>query len=137
MAKNETAKAAASLSLFQPGDSVEHSKAERRNLPQTVNHADVPVSQAITGEIIKVIDSPVTTIKGKLLWLRHENGTEFIFPCTGVIRMAFARGVKTDKLAAHLQKEVGKIFIAKRGPDNIGKKNVLAFDVFTADKPKK
>ena len=110
-------------------------KAERRNMPQMLKPGEVPEGAVVSGEIIKVVDSPVSTVKGKLLWLRHDNGTEFLFPCTGVIRNALAPGVEAGKeLQAALEKEIGKTFIAKRMPSKQSakyKKEMYMFDVFT------
>lgn len=110
-------------------------KAERRNLPQMVKPGEVPLGGIVSGEIVRVVDSPVSTVKGKLLWLRHESGQEFLFPCTGVVRNALAPGVEAGKeLQAALEKEIGKTFIAKRLPSktsNKYKKEMYMFDVFT------
>lgn len=111
---------------------------ERMNLPQMVKPGDVPLEGIVSGEIVKICNSPVSTVKGKLLWLRHENGTEFMFPCTGVVRNALAPGVEGDKdLVAALEKHVGKTFIAKRTPGKQSakyKKEMFMFDVFLAAK---
>lgn len=124
------------LKLFGSPSKLDESKLVRRNLPPMVKPGDVPVDGVVTGEIVKIVDSMVTTVKGKLLWLRHESGTEFLFPCTGVIRNALVPGVKDDgaELKKALEKEIGKTFVAKRLPDktsNKFKKNMFMFDVFT------
>lgn len=115
-------------------------KVVRRNLPQMVKPGDVPLGQTLTGEIVKIVDSPVSTVKGKLLWLRHESGQEYLFPCTGVIRSALAPGVSKedengDKLQKVLEKEIGNVLIVTRKADKQSekyKKNMFMFDVFTA-----
>lgn len=109
-------------------------KAERRNMPQMIKPGDVPMDGIVTGKIIKIVDSPVTTVKGKLLWLQHEGGQEFTFPVTGVIRNALCPGVEEKELRAALEKEIGKTFIAKRLPGKISgkfKKEMFMFDVYT------
>jgi hypothetical protein len=110
-------------------------KAERRNMPQMIKPGEVPLGGIVSGEIVKIVDSPVSTVKGKLLWLRHDNGTEFLFPCTGVVRNALAPGMEPGKeLQAALEKEIGKTFIAKRLPSKTSakyKKEMYMFDVFT------
>lgn len=126
---------AGALTLFSKGDVALTLK--RRNTPQMVKPGDVPIGEAISGEILDICDSPTTTIKGKLLWLRHESGQEFTFPVTGVIRNALAPGVEEDKLMEHLKKEIGNLFVAKRNPDKVTTKfdkkgkNMFMFDVFT------
>jgi len=127
----------AMLALFQTKDTAKLDKLERRNMPAMVKPGDVPMDGVVSGEIMKIVESPVTTIKGKLLWLRHESGQEFTFPCTGVIRNALAPGVDGEKLDKALQAEVGKMFYAKRAPDRQNtkyKKAMFMFDVFTSAK---
>lgn len=132
----------AMLALFQANNErIEQLKLERRNLPQMIKPSEVPVGGAIMGEIIKIVDSPVTTVKGKLLWLKHESDQEFLFPCTGVIRSALAPGIERDseKLQTVLEKEIGKIFIAKAQgtkPSKQGGRDMFMFDVYTTAKPK-
>ncbi len=113
-------------------------KIERMNMPQMVKPGEVPMDGIVSGLIMKVVDSPVATVKGKLLWLKHSTGQEFTFPCTGVIRNALAPGVENGKdLSAALEKHVGKTFIAKRTPSKQSqkyKKEMFMFDVFLADK---
>lgn len=112
-------------------------KAERRNLPQMVKPGEVPEGGVVSGEIVKVVDSPVSTVKGKLLWLRHlETGHEFLFPCTGVVRNALAPGVEADskELQKALESEIGKVFLARRLPSKTSgkyKKEMFMFDVYT------
>lgn len=129
------------LALISPADSLGGLKnVKRRNLPQMVKPDEVPEGSAVTGEIIAIVDSPVSTIKGKLLHLKHATGREFLFPCTGVIRSALAPGIKDDegeKLKKALQADIGKIFVAQRMPDKVSgkfKKKMFVFDVYTADK---
>jgi len=129
----------AMVALFaaNPEASARLDKLERRNMPQMVKPGDVPMNGIISGEILKVVDSPVSTVKGKLLWLRHDSGAEFTFPCTGVIRNALAPGKDGKELDAALEKEIGKTFYAKRTPDKQSakyKKSMFMFDVFTSSK---
>lgn len=136
----------AMVALFAAsGAEAKLAKLERRNMPQMFKPSDVPIGGIVSGEIIKVVDSPVTTVKGMLLWLRHESGQEYTFPCTGVIRNALAPGKKEGKeLTDALDKEVGKMFYAKRlenkpskyNADLAGKvkKEMFMFDVFTSNK---
>lgn len=110
---------------------------KRRNMPTMILPADVPFNSVISGEIIAIVDSPVATIKGKLLHLKHASGQEFTFPCTGVIRNALAPGKKDKEADEALKKEVGKMFYAQRladKPNKQYKKNMYMFDVYTSDK---
>lgn len=133
--------ASKALALFTAGDAVPVFKnLKRRNLPQMVKPDEIPVGGAIVGEIMEIVDSPVATIKGKLLWMKHDSGREFLFPCTGVIRSALAPGIKDDDskgLRTALEKEIGKMLVAKRMPDKESgkfKKRMFVFDVYTAEK---
>lgn len=136
MAKEAAANATPStaLAIFQTGGEVDMSKMKRRNMPQMVKAGDVPVDAVITAEIVDVVDSPVSTVKGKLLWLRAPNGQEFTFPCTGVIRNALAPGKDDKEVKDVLEKLKGKTLVLKRTPDKQSakfKKNMFMFDVFT------
>ena len=129
---------AAMIALFAKPQ-VDMTKLVRRNMPMLVKPDSVPVGGAVTGEIIAIVNSPVSTVKGKLIWLKHVSGTEFTFPCTGVIRNALCPGISGDKeLEAALNKEVGKQFVAVRQADKpstkYGGKNMFMFDVFTTNK---
>src|SRR5229473_8059828 len=73
----------AMLALFSQPTKTDVTKMERVNMPQMIKPDAVPVGGCISGTIIAIVNSPVSTVKGKLLWLRHENGTEYTFPCTG------------------------------------------------------
>lgn len=118
--------------LFTCKETPDFDKMQRRNLPTLVKHSDVPAGGMVSGEIVKIVDSPVTTIKGKLLWLRHESGAELTFPITGPVRSALAPGLDGDAYDKALEKEVGKNFFAKRTESKESGK--IAFDVFTSDK---
>ena len=129
-----------SLTTIFSSEVVDEKKVVRRNLPPLVKPNDVPVGSVVSGEIVKVVNSQVSTVKGKLLWLRHESGTEFLFPVTGTIRSALVPGIGTDdgpQLQAELEKEIGNTFIAKRLENKMSdkyKKSMFMFDVFTSSK---
>lgn len=132
----QQAPATNALAIFQTGDAVEVdlSKMKRRNMPQMVKPGDVPVGSVIQAEIVDVVDSPVSTVKGKLLWLRAPNGQEFTFPCTGVIRNALAPGKDDKEVKEVLEKLKGKTLVLKRTADKQSakfKKSMFMFDVFT------
>jgi hypothetical protein len=133
-----SAPSAAMVALFEPrdGGKLDLSELERRNQPRMYKPEEVPIGGAVVAVIVKNVPSPVSTVKGRLLWLRHENGEEFTFPCTGVIRNALAPGVDNEKeLVAALDKFNGKVLVAKRTPDKISgkyKKAMFMFDVFTS-----
>lgn len=117
---------------------------KRLNLPTLLKPSQVPIwtpehPVVLRGTVVKVCDSPNTTIKGKLLWLKCANGTEVTFPCTGVIRNALAPGVKddSDKLDAALNEYVGKELVFRRNPDKENgkfKKSMFMFDVLMGSK---
>ena len=121
--------------VANPG-SVDLSQFTRRNLPQMVKPGEIPVGGVVTAEIIAVVDSPVSTVKGKLLHLRNEAGKEFTFPATGTIRNALAPG-KTedgDELQKALEKFVGKLIVLERAEDKMSakyKKTMFMFNVYT------
>lgn len=125
------------LALFATGDAaaaVDLSKFKRRNMPQMVKPGDVPIGGVITAEIMDIVDSPVSTVKGKLLWLKTASGQEFTFPCTGVIRNALAPGKDGAELEKTLKTFIGKTLVAKRNQDKTSqkyKKSMFMFDVFT------
>jgi len=140
----------AMIALFAPSKTIDATKLVRRNMPQMIKPGDVPLGAIVSGEIIRICQSPVSTVKGKLLWLKHESGTEFTFPCTGVIRNALIPGIKgpTDEMkdaerdaaektmTAALEKEIGKTFYAKRleSKPSKYKKEMFMFDVYTSNK---
>jgi hypothetical protein len=110
------------LALIQSG------KAQRRNMPKMVKPSDIPVGGMVVGEIVRFVNSPVSTIKGKLVWLKLESGQEITFPVTGVIRAA---------LSDNLDEEIGKILIAKREESIQNKKfgrDMYLFTIFTTEK---
>jgi hypothetical protein len=135
----------AMLALFKPLDPAKLEKLKRRNIPRMIKPDQVPIGSVVSGKIHAIVNSPTSEVKGKLLWLVNESGTEFTFPVTGVIRSALAPGIKNDddKLTAHLEKELGKTFYARRQPDGEdlkhgtepdGKgKKMFVFDVFTSE----
>lgn len=114
---------------------------KRRNMPRMVLPKTVPIGSAISGEIMAILDSPTSAIKGKLLHLKHESGAEFCFPATGVIRQALAPGATEKDLVATLEKNVGKLLVVKRLEDGTttkycapgeAAKKMFVFDVFTS-----
>lgn len=131
---------AAMLALFNAPGSITLSNSQRLNMPAMLKPKDFPIDAVLQGEIVKIVDSPVTTVKGKLLWLRLAGGKEITFPCTGVVRSALAPGVEADDkkaLQAALDKHVGKVLSLKRGIDGSSTKynrSVFMFEVFLSDK---
>lgn len=135
------------LSMFGPATTKELPKnIVRRNLPPMVKPGDVPVGVTVSGVIVKFINSMNSTIKGKLIWLRHESGKEFLLPLTGQIRTALFPGIKTMKdgqvdyseldKAIEKGEEVGKTLFATRGANAPSKykREMFGFDVYTTDK---
>lgn len=125
--------------LFGVPDDFDEKKLQRRNLPRILRPSDVPMGGVVAGEIMAIVDSPVSTIKGKLIQIRHKSGEEFLLPCTGVIRQALAPGREKDEAALkkQLEAEVGKNIFCKRLPDQLStkyKKDMFMFDVFTSKK---
>lgn len=133
-----SAPSAAMIALFAKPENLDTTKLVRRNIPMMIKPDSVPIGGAVTGEIIAIVKSPVSTVKGMLIWIKHESGTEFTFPCTGVIRNALCPGVTGEKeVEAALNKEVGKKFVALRQenkPNDKYKKDMFMFDVFTTAK---
>lgn len=113
-------------------------KTVRLNKPAMIKPSDIPVGQQISGKVLDVCDSMVTTVKGKLLHLQHENGTEYMFPATGVIRNALAPGIRGDDdkdskaLVAALKEYIGQTLIFRRLDNKTSskfKKEMFMFDV--------
>lgn len=150
MAKaNETATATATATLetksspfaalFSKPTEVQLDSSKRLNMPVMMKQKDFPVGAILQGEIVKVVDSTVTTVKGKLLWLRLADGTEITFQCTGDVRSALAPDAGAEDkpaLQKALEKHVGKMLTLKRGVDNGNTRSNYSFEVFIADKPK-
>lgn len=138
------AQASTMLDLFKPseGEAIgpDIETLSRRNLPPMIKPDSVTMGLAIQGTIVKIVPSPSTEIKGRLLWLNYK-GTDFMFPCTGAIRNALAPGLKDDdkKLDEMLEKEIGNYFYAKRLPNKPSKygKSMFVFDVRTGKLPVK
>lgn len=133
--------AAQSLALAIAGpvnSSLDLSKFKRKGMPTMVKPEQLPIGSIVQAEIVEVLPSPVSTIKGFLLHLKGiPSGTEFTFPCTGVVRNALAPGVRDDdtKLKAALDKYAGKEIVLKRLPNKPSKfkKEMFCFDVFIAE----
>lgn len=148
-AKGANAPSNAMLALFRAAPvAVSGIKMHRRNMPQMVKPDAVPVGGTVTAVIVDIVKSPVSTIKGMLLWLHliifspdgkkmFKTGKEITFPCTGVIRNALAPGVDGEKdLLAALSKHKGKLLCATRTDDKLNtkfKKNMFMYDCFTSD----
>lgn len=123
------------LDMFKlaEGEIDNSTKLERRNLPPMIRLDQIPVGSAVQGTVVKVVDSPSTEIKGKLLWLSYK-GTDFTLPVIGSIRTALAPGLKDlAKIEAKLKTEIGNHFYAKRQPNKPSKadKVLMVFDVRT------
>lgn len=135
--RNQQSNALASM-LAKPEDSKATAKLVRRGMPTMIKPESVPVNSVIEATIVAILGSPKKSIKGLILHLRHESGTEFTFPVTGSIQQALAPGTKGDEAALRLQldKEVGKTIVLKRLPsvENAEyKKQMFIFDVFTSE----
>ncbi len=129
----------AMLALFSQPTKTDVTKLQRVNMPQMIKPDAVPVGSCISGEIVDIVNSPVSTVKGKLLWLKHESGQEITFPCTGVIRSALAPGLKSEdkELMPELRKHIGKLFVATRLANKVNstyKKEQFMFDAFLSVK---
>jgi len=129
---------AAMLAMFAPRADINKKNLKRLNLPQMIKPDYIPVGGQISGKILAILDSPVSTIKGKLLHLETAAG-EFCFPITGAIRSALAPGVKDDdiKLRGVLEKYIGQHLLAERGmnkPSKFGR-DLFTFEVYTSEKP--
>lgn len=133
--KNETSNAAptaATNSIFQTTMEVDTKQFTRKNVPQILKAADMPVGGGFQAEIVSIVDSPVSTIKGKLLWLKNAAGAEFTFPLTGDVRSSLAPGKDGEELEKVLKPLIGKTLVVKRGPNKAGsEKNIIKLDVFT------
>lgn len=130
----------AMLALFQPNqamlDRIQQAKKgllERRNMPVMYKPGDCPQGVPIIAKIIKFMPSPVSTVKGKLIWLASRDGSEFTFPLTGVIRNALVGGAEGKEQDSQLEKEIGKWLILVRREDKPSKfkRSMFMFDVFT------
>ena len=130
------------LALFAvPVDAlIDLTKAERLTLPTLFTPKDVPVGGVVHGTIVKFMKSPVTTVKGLVMWLKSPTGAEFTFPVTGVIRSALAPGVEADDkdvLLKALKAHEGKVIYAKRTESKVSKKydkDTFMFDVYLVAK---
>lgn len=130
---------------------------KRRNLPQLIKAVDgdkenIPVGGRVTGIVVDVVKSPVSTIKGSLLWLHlvtestdgngeivlAKTGIEICFPATGVIRSALAPGIEGEVNALkEMAKYKGFLFAAQRLENKVNKtygKEMTMWDVRLSDK---
>ncbi len=124
------------LQLAAPGNgAIDLSKFKRQGMATMVKPEQLPVGSVTQATIVAVLNSPVSTIKGFLLHLKHKSGVEFTFPCTGVVRNALAPGVRDDDkaLKAALEAYTGKELVLVRQPNKPSKfkKEMFVFDVFT------
>jgi hypothetical protein len=126
------------LAMFAARTDINKKSLNRLNLPMMIKPTYIPVGGQICGKILGILDSPVSTIKGKLLHLDLA-GKEVCFPVTGAIRSALAPGIKDDdiKLRGVLEKYIGKYILAERGPNKPSKfgRDLFTFEVYTSDKP--
>lgn len=122
--------------LFAPREDLlaKISKMKRLNLPPMYKPDQIPVGGILSGEIVKFVDSPVTTIKGKLIWLKLANGQEITFPLTGVIRQTIAPAKEDSAEYDKLLKDcIGKMLICVRRENKISstyKKEMYMWDIF-------
>lgn len=145
----------AMLALFANRPAPVLDTLKRRNLPQMVKAVDangaenIPVGGVVAGIIVDVVKSPVSTVKGSLIWLHlvkfddkgnpEKTGVEITFPATGVIRNAIAPGIDGEENARkEMLKLKGYLFVAQRQPDKMNskfRKNMSMWDVRTSEKP--
>lgn len=116
---------------------VDMTQFERKNLPPMVKPDDFPIGSQLSAEIIDVVKSPVSTIKGNLLWLKHTaSGREITFPATGTIRSALAPGMRDDDagLLAKLGEYKGRtvLLIRRENKPSKFKKEMFMFEVFVS-----
>ena len=112
--------------------------AKKLTLPPMIKPDQVPIGSILSAVIVGLAlsISPREDMRGsKLIHLRHDSGTEFLFPLTGVIKKAMGgdKGV-TDN--------AGKRLVIQRQPDGEttkytakgeAPKKVFMFDVYLAD----
>lgn len=104
----------------------EGKKIKRLNLPPLLKAGMIPVGQAVSGELVAVVDNFTgkEDMRGsKCLHLKHASGTEYMLPLTGVIK----------KCLPEPEKKIGKKFYFTRLPDGVSakyKKPMFQFDVF-------
>jgi hypothetical protein len=130
---------ASTFALCQPAEEVKlPAKLKKLTLPPLVKPEQVAVGSILSGEIVALaasISGREDMRQSKLIHLRHESGTEFLFPLTGVIKKALGgeSGV-TDN--------IGKMLFIQRQPDGEtmkyaakgeGPKKVFMFDVYLGE----
>lgn len=131
--KKETTEQTAATSVDIFSTDVDVDKLQRRSIPQIIKPETCPVGKAITGEIVDAMPSPTTSVKGNLLLIKHENGSEFMLPVMGTIRTALV-GTKTeDEVLPALKKEIGNKIVCRRVASNsTGARSKAVFEVFTS-----
>jgi len=79
------------IQLFQQG-AIDFSKlkATRLNAPRLIKPEDCPIGSTAIGQVVRVAPSPATKVKGRVLWMKTQQGTEFLFSITGTVRQALA-----------------------------------------------
>jgi len=87
----------ASLAAMFGANPDDEKKIKKLTLPPIVKPAEIMGGICIAGEIIDVVDSPVSTYKSKLLKFKHHSGNEFMFPATAVVKRALNTALLEEK----------------------------------------
>jgi hypothetical protein len=90
-------------------------KLKRLTAPPIIKPSDLTSRPgvAISGEIVGVKPSPVTTYKSELLMFRHASGKEFAFPATAIVVRALADHFGVEQSKFDLKRAIGlKLAIA-------------------------
>jgi hypothetical protein len=126
--------------LFTPSDVSELPKnAKKLTLPPLVKPDQMPVGTILSAVIVGIAPSisPREDMRGsKLIHLRHDSGTEFLFPLTGTIKKALGgeKGI--------VENYIGKRLVIQRQADGETRKycapgepakKVFMFDIYLAD----
>lgn len=128
----------AMIALFKQPAGLDLSRAERLNMPQMILPKVMPVGAVLSGEVVKVVDSPASNVDGYCLWISipTETGTEErLFPVNGYVRKALAPDAKKDspELKKTLEGYKGKTLAFKRMENRFSKqfgRDTFPFDVF-------
>lgn len=107
---------------------------KKLSAPALLKIEHIPIGQIVSGEIIRLHDSISARADmkdSKLILMKHDNGTEFLLPLTGVIKKAIGGN---DGVTAN----VGKKLFLVRQPDGEttkygGTKKVFMVDVYIKD----
>lgn len=112
-------------------------KVEKLNLPPLVPPGQIPIGGIVSGALVKVIKNFTGSTedsmkKSMVVHLKHETGTEFLFPLTGTIKKSMT-SLLDEKGETLLPKYVGKKVWFQRGQDGkakkYGGKPMFMFDV--------